>query len=162
MIGLILCAGRGTRLKDETKDKPKCMVDVGGKLVLERIANHLENLGVKKIIVNLNSFPEKVIKSFGQRFMYLYEPIPMGEYSTAVLVQGWFPMENIILVNGDTFTDLDFRKLPFGRYCVDGVPMGVSKIGRDEAYKDVEVKCWWQDMGTPEGLKKAREYYANK
>jgi dTDP-glucose pyrophosphorylase len=135
------------------------MVDVGGKPVLERIANYLENLGVKRIIVNLHSHPEVVIKSFGQRFLYLYEPIPMGEFSTVVLVRGWFPMENIILVNGDTFTDLDFRKLPFGRYCVNGVPMGVSKIGRGEPYKDVEVKCWWQDMGTQEGLKIARKKY---
>lgn len=141
MIGIILCAGLGTRLGKETKDKPKCMVDVGGKPILERIANHLEANGVKKIIVNLHSFPEVVMKYFGQRFLYIYEPVPMGEFATVNLVKGWFPGEEVLVVNGDTLTDFFPIK---NRFKHNGYTMYVSDF---------------VDIGTPEGLEKARKLY---
>ena len=78
MIGLVLCAGLSTRLKEETKDKPKCMVEVGNKPILERIADHMNKHGIWRIVVNLHASPEVVMKHFGQRFLYLYEPVPMG------------------------------------------------------------------------------------
>jgi NDP-sugar pyrophosphorylase family protein len=172
MIGLILCAGRGTRLGDETKDKPKCMVDVCGKPVLERIADSLEKIEFKKIIVNLHCFPKVVMKHFGQRFLYLYEPVPMGEFATTSLVRGWFPKEELMVINGDTLTDLNlFECLMEARRC--SVPeniiftyknkhMGVKIFTNPNSDAQLywDKKCWYQDMGTPEGLEKARKHYA--
>src|SRR5258706_16274158 len=111
MIALILCAGRGTRLKSETSTKPKCMVDVGGKPVLERIADYLTKQGIKRIVVNLHAFPEQVMGYFGQRFLYIYEPVPMGEFATVSLIKDWFPNEEILVVNGDTLIDDNFDEI---------------------------------------------------
>ena len=36
MQAVILAAGMGRRLKEHTKDKTKCMVNVGGQTIIER------------------------------------------------------------------------------------------------------------------------------
>ena len=150
MIGLCLAAGLGTRLKEEAKDKPKCMVDVGNKPILERIADSLEKAGVDKIIVNLHSFPNVVMDYFGQRFLYLYEPVPMGEANTVAIIKRWFPDKKIMVVNGDT--------LVFGKNHNEKRHCGITYY-----YPDGEVDKMtgfdFIDIGTPEGLKKARERY---
>jgi|SRR3989304_3373612 len=154
MIGLILCAGKGTRMLESLREVPKCMADVGGKPVLERVANHLEKNGVKKIIVNLHSSPQMVMDYFGQRFMYLYEPVPMGEFATVSLIRSWFPGEKILAVNGDTLTDFwVFEQTGehngFTQYNEDGEP--IMFTGGE-----------FIDIGTPKGLKKARKKYEKK
>lgn len=49
MQALILAAGMGTRLKDLTKNAPKCMVRVDGRTLLERTLFQLEDLGLREI-----------------------------------------------------------------------------------------------------------------
>src|SRR3990167_9253299 len=167
MVGLILCSGRGTRLKEETKDKPKCMVDVCGKTVLERIADHMNKHGIWRIVVNLHSFPEVVMKHFGQRFVYLYEPVPMGEFATVELVRAMFFGEPIVVASGDTITDINLIPLLVPevntRYYSSktGRHMGTSIYvsGSMEVNGRRDVDCEYFDIGTPEKLKIAREHY---
>ena len=148
MLGLILCAGRGTRLANELVEMPKCMVDVGGKPILEYIANYLEKQGIQRIVINLHSWPSKVMEYFCQRFLYLYEPIPMGEYHTVNLLRGWFPSEEIMVVNGDT---LITKKETGVKHC--GITV-YRKDGSAERLLDNE----FIDVGTQKGLEEAREY----
>ena len=162
MVGLILCAGRGTRLKVEMKDKPKCMADVGGKPVLERIGTHLNKYGVWKIVVNLSFYPEVVMNFFGQRFLYLFEPVPIGEMATTNIVKGYFPGESLLVVNGDTITDF------FPGVGSLGVVTSPSSDKKHNGYtlhegekitKYYDYERYFIDIGTPEGLKKARDLY---
>lgn len=165
MIGLILCAGLGTRLYPLTKDRPKCMVEVAGKPVLEHIADHMNKHGVWTIVVNLHAFPETVMKYFGQRFLYLYEPQPMGEFATINLVRAHWRFKEMVVMNGDTLTDLDFTQVPLNSRCyslLTGRHMGTTVFGSGaHAYKRFDVSCRYFDIGTPEKLKIAREHYAN-
>ena len=166
MVGLILCSGRGTRLKEETKDKPKCMVDICGKPVLEHIADHMNKHGIWRIVVNLHLFPEVVMKHFGQRFLYLYEPVPMGEFATISLVRSWFPDELLVTMNGDTITDLDLSEI-VGRGCSGRVSSVKTQrhMGTTIYYPGMQpdpsmnVDCDYWDIGTPEGLAAARKHY---
>jgi NDP-sugar pyrophosphorylase family protein len=148
MIGLILSAGKGIRLGFEVVNKPKCLVRVNDKPVLELIANYLEKQGVQRIVVNLHMFPELVMKEFGQRFLYLYEPIPMGEYQTVNLVKGWFPGEDIMVINGDTIFPFEKES----KHC------GITYYKKDGSVEKVFNKKYI-DIGTPEELNKARKLY---
>ena len=51
MKALILAAGQGTRLRPLTDDRPKCLVELGGKSLLERQATVLRRAGVQDITV---------------------------------------------------------------------------------------------------------------
>ena len=48
MRGLIIAAGRGSRLGHLTDNSPKCLLKVGGISIVERIINEMSNVGVKK------------------------------------------------------------------------------------------------------------------
>ena len=51
MQAVILAAGMGKRLKELTKDKTKCMVEVAGESLIERLLRQLDNKNLNKIIV---------------------------------------------------------------------------------------------------------------
>lgn len=51
MRALILAAGEGTRLRPFTNDRPKCLVELDGKSLLERQAGVLRRAGIADIIV---------------------------------------------------------------------------------------------------------------
>ncbi|MFO8236265.1 MAG: nucleotidyltransferase family protein [Bacteroidales bacterium] len=63
MKAMIFAAGIGSRLRPVTYEKPKAMVKVGGKTMLEHALEHLSGYGCKDIIINLHHFPEQ-IKNF--------------------------------------------------------------------------------------------------
>ncbi|MEG2575181.1 MAG: aminotransferase class I/II-fold pyridoxal phosphate-dependent enzyme [Christensenella sp.] len=51
MQALLLAAGMGRRLKEYTKNQTKCMLSVGGKTLLEHMAQALSNAGISKLII---------------------------------------------------------------------------------------------------------------
>lgn len=59
---MILAAGLGTRLKELTHDKPKALVEVAGKTLLERNVENLVQHGFDTIIVNIHHFGDQVIR----------------------------------------------------------------------------------------------------
>lgn len=58
---MILAAGLGTRLKELTKDKPKALVAVAGKTLLERNIENLLGYGFDTIIVNIHHFGNQIV-----------------------------------------------------------------------------------------------------
>ena len=61
MKAMIFAAGLGTRLNDETLNKPKALVDVGGKTLLQHAIEKLKNEGVSEIVINVHHFSKLVI-----------------------------------------------------------------------------------------------------
>ncbi|MBR6878631.1 MAG: nucleotidyltransferase family protein [Bacteroidales bacterium] len=59
---MILAAGLGTRLKQLTHDKPKALVEVGGRTLLERNIENLIHNGFDTIVVNIHHFGDQVIR----------------------------------------------------------------------------------------------------
>ncbi|MEM7406434.1 MAG: NTP transferase domain-containing protein [Pseudomonadota bacterium] len=51
MKAIVLAAGQGTRLRPLTDDRPKCLVEVAGKTILEHIVRALRSAGVDDITV---------------------------------------------------------------------------------------------------------------
>ena len=51
MQGLILAAGMGKRLQELTNNNTKCMVNVNGETLIERVLNQLEKLNLNRIII---------------------------------------------------------------------------------------------------------------
>lgn len=62
MKAMVFAAGLGTRLRPLTNDRPKALVEVGGKTMLERVITHLADCGVTDITVNIHHFGEKIIE----------------------------------------------------------------------------------------------------
>jgi len=73
MKAMILAAGLGTRLRPLTNDRPKALVEVGGRTLLEIALRRLRGFGVREAIVNTHHYAEmieeylKANNSFGMR-----------------------------------------------------------------------------------------------
>ncbi len=61
MKAMIFAAGLGTRLLETTSDKPKALVEIGGKTLLQRAIEKLRNEGVTGVVVNVHHFSGLVI-----------------------------------------------------------------------------------------------------
>lgn len=58
---MIFAAGLGTRLKPLTDTMPKALVPVGGKPLIERVAEKLKASGADRVVVNVHHFANKVM-----------------------------------------------------------------------------------------------------
>lgn len=68
MQALILAAGMGTRLGEYTKDKPKCMVEINNKTLIETQVESLIRNGINKIIIACGYKKEKIIEHLADKY----------------------------------------------------------------------------------------------
>ena len=61
MKAMVLAAGLGTRLRPLTNDRPKALVEVGGRTLLEITLARLRTFGVREVIVNVHHFADSVV-----------------------------------------------------------------------------------------------------
>jgi NDP-sugar pyrophosphorylase family protein len=61
MKAMILAAGLGTRLRPLTDDRPKALVEVAGRTLLEITLLRLRSFGVRQVIVNVHHFAEMIV-----------------------------------------------------------------------------------------------------
>ena len=118
MKALVLAAGRGERMRPLTDVVPKPLLPVAGRPL---IAYHLEALaraGIRDVVINLAWLGERLRAAlgdgerFGVRIRYSDEGAEAletgGGIFNALPLLG--PGE-FVVVNGDTWTDFDFRSL---------------------------------------------------
>ena len=60
MKAMILAAGLGTRLRPLTDNRPKALVEVGGRTLLEIAVSRLREVGVREVIINVHHFADMV------------------------------------------------------------------------------------------------------
>ena len=61
MKALIFAAGLGTRLKPLTDDRPKAMVEVAGKPMLQHVIERVAAAGFHDITINIHHFGQTII-----------------------------------------------------------------------------------------------------
>jgi NDP-sugar pyrophosphorylase family protein len=62
MKAMILAAGLGTRLRPLTDDRPKALVTVAGRTLLEIVLCRLRAFGVREVIVNAHHFADMIVE----------------------------------------------------------------------------------------------------
>ena len=62
MKAMILAAGLGTRLRPLTNDRPKALVDVGGRTMLEITLSRLRAFGIRDVIINVHYFADMIVE----------------------------------------------------------------------------------------------------
>lgn len=174
MIGLILSAGYGTRLRPLTYFKPKPMVRVGDRPVMAHIVDYLRHYGVRRIIANVHYKPKKIYEYFGNELLYFYEPELLGEKGTINALEPWLKNEHTVVINGDTITNMPLNEMfkmskGFNIKYMDGDTYAGVKIltpnyfdGEDFFVDYLDADSWWIDMGTFKGLRALRKKYAEK
>jgi NDP-sugar pyrophosphorylase family protein len=73
MKAMILAAGLGTRLRPLTDNRPKALVEINGRTLLEITLSRLRNIGVSEVIINVHHLADMIVEylktnhNFGMR-----------------------------------------------------------------------------------------------
>jgi NDP-sugar pyrophosphorylase family protein len=122
MKAMILAAGLGTRLRPLTDDRPKALVEVSGRTLLEIAILRLREVGVSEVIVNLHHFAEMVTEylreknDFGMR-IETSEEDSLLDTGGGLKKAAWFFREEgpgaapFILHNVDVISTIDLRRM---------------------------------------------------
>jgi NDP-sugar pyrophosphorylase family protein len=62
MKAMILAAGLGTRLRPLTDNRPKALVEVAGRTMLEMTLSRLRALDIREVIINLHHFADMILE----------------------------------------------------------------------------------------------------
>lgn len=113
----ILGAGLGTRLRPLTFKRPKPLVSLLGKPLIEHAIGHLKTAGVNHIIINTHHLPEEYSKrigkgnKFGLDISYSYEPELLDTGGGLKNIEPFIGNETFIMYNGDIITDVALSKM---------------------------------------------------
>jgi MurNAc alpha-1-phosphate uridylyltransferase len=59
-IAMVLAAGLGTRMRPLTNDRPKALVEVGGRVLIDHMLDRLVEAGVETAVVNVHAFADRL------------------------------------------------------------------------------------------------------
>ncbi len=57
---MVLAAGLGTRMRPLTDDRPKALVEIGGRALIDHVLDRLANAGVRRAVVNVHAFADRL------------------------------------------------------------------------------------------------------
>jgi NDP-sugar pyrophosphorylase family protein len=121
MKAMILAAGLGTRLRPLTDNKPKALVEVGGRTLLEITLARLRSFSVTEVIVNVHHFAEmmqaylKEKRNFGIRVEVSSEDVLL-DTGGGLKQAAWFFEEDkngepFLLHNVDVISTIDLGQM---------------------------------------------------
>ncbi|HEY8525515.1 MAG TPA: NDP-sugar synthase [Acidimicrobiales bacterium] len=118
MRAVVLVGGRGTRLRPLTYTRPKQMLPVVNRPMVEHVLGHLAAHGVDDVVLSLGYRPDAFVEAYpdgrcaGVNLHYAVEPEALdtaGAIRFAALDAGID--DRFIVLNGDVLTDLDIGRL---------------------------------------------------
>lgn len=113
---VIMAGGEGRRLRPLTDTRPKPMMEVAGRPILERIVLHLVGFGIKRIFISVNYLAHMIEEHFGDgaRFGcaidYLHETQPLGSGGALSLLPAGIS-HPLLVMNGDLVSQFDVSRL---------------------------------------------------
>jgi NDP-sugar pyrophosphorylase family protein len=123
MKAMILAAGLGTRLRPLTDDRPKALVEVAGRTLIEITLERLRAFEIREVIINVHHFADKVSdyleahKNFGMRIEISREDVLL-DTGGGLKKAAHFFLEDpnaldtpFILHNVDVISTIDLRRM---------------------------------------------------
>ena len=123
MKAMILAAGLGTRLRPLTDDRPKALVEVAGRTLLEITLRRLRQFGIREVMVNVHHFADMVVEylrkndNFGMRIEISWEEVLL-DTGGGVKKAAWFLLEDsshdeepFLLHNVDVVSTIDLDRM---------------------------------------------------
>lgn len=115
----ILAAGLGTRLKELTSDRPKALVELNQKPLLEIVIDNLISQNFNHFVINIHHYGEKILDYFKTK-KYENVSIEISDERDSLLDTGgailkalpyFKDSEAVLIHNVDIITDIDFQSV---------------------------------------------------
>src|SRR5271165_4220839 len=123
MKAMVLAAGLGTRLRPLTDDRPKALVEIEDRTLLEITLARLGAFGVREVIVNVHHFADMIVdylaakQNFGMRIGISCEDVLL-DTGGGLKQASWFFLEDgrerdepFLLHNVDVLSNIDLSRM---------------------------------------------------
>lgn len=158
---MIFAAGLGTRLKPLTDNKPKALVEVNGKPLLEHTIEKLQQYGYSDIIINVHHFVDQLKEFLVQKNNFGIH-IGISDESDQLLDTGgglkkasWFFNDNkpFLVHNVDVLSDIDLKILYQSH--IQSNSIATLAVKQRDTYRyflfdDLLNLCGWKNINTGE------------
>jgi NDP-sugar pyrophosphorylase family protein len=116
---MILAAGLGTRLRPLTNNRPKALVEVAGRTLLEITLARLRAFGIFEVVINTHHFGEMVAEyldahqNFGMHIEISHEDVLLDTGGGLKRAQHFFAGsdEPFLMHNVDVLSTIDFERM---------------------------------------------------
>src|SRR5438270_9414221 len=123
MKAMILAAGLGTRLRPLTNSRPKALVEIAGRTLLEITLTRFRAFGIREVIVNVHHLADQIVEylktnaNFGMRIEISREQILL-DTGGGLKKAAWFFLEHqtstdepFLLHNVDVISSVDLASM---------------------------------------------------
>ena len=170
---VILAGGLGTRLRGVINEIPKPMAPVRDKPFLYYVLQYLEKQNISKAVLAVGYKYEVIKDYFGDKFndidlIYAIEDEPLGTGGAIKNATENISNNNFILINGDTFFNVDIASLTKTHLSSNAdVTLSLKEMHNFDRYGSVEleqnsIKAFNEKKQTKKGLINGGVYAVNK
>lgn len=134
MQALILAAGRGSRLSNCVRGKPKCLIEVGGKPLIDHQLNVLRSVGITRICVVTGYCAEQVSCFVARRGQCIENPdyAKTNSVYSLSLARGWVTGP-FVMLNSDVLAHPEVYQRVMSAEESDGEDIGILHFDRKSA-----------------------------
>jgi NDP-sugar pyrophosphorylase family protein len=123
MKAMILAAGLGTRLRPLTTGRPKALVEIAGRTLLEITLSRLRAFGIREVIINVHHFADMILEylktndNFGMRIEVSREEVLLDTGGGVKKAVHFFLEDSncfekpFLLHNVDVISTIDLRRM---------------------------------------------------
>ena len=108
--GIILAAGRGSRMGELTDYQPKCLAKIKGKTLIERQVENFEQCGINDIAI-VTGYKNEITRLFGTYEFYNKNWLETQMVSSLECASEWLKNFNCVVTYSDIFFDSSAIKL---------------------------------------------------
>lgn len=143
---IVLAGGLGTRLSSVVADRPKAMVEIGGRPFLELLLGRMARLSVGRVILATGHFHDQIEEHFGSRWKgqeicYSVETHPLGTGGALWKALDLATGDEVLVFNGDTYFEVDLPQLcEFHRDIGADVTLALKPMRNFSRYGTVQIK----------------------
>lgn len=106
MKGIILCAGKGTRLKPITDSIPKTLLPIANRTILDRCIDQLIDVGIYEIAVVINPSQHQIVEHLQQHpskknISIIYQEKALGILHAMFQAQSFIGKDDFVMLLGD-------------------------------------------------------------
>jgi len=151
MKAVILAAGKGTRLHPVTLSRPKHLIPIGGKPIIEHALSTLKHAGIKEVIIVVNYLADALKQRigdgsmFGMEINFAVQKELRGTADATGCVESFIEDEAFLLTYGDWLTRSEAitRVLMIHEEKHPTITMAVVPVDNPEYYGIVELENSW-------------------
>lgn len=118
MKAFILAAGLGERLRPLTNDKPKPLIEVGGRPLIDWHIQKLREAGIRDLVINCHWLADQLTdylgdgQNFGVDICWSHEPELLDTGGGIAAARHLLDDEPFALISADVWSDVDYHLLP--------------------------------------------------